>query len=153
MALDSSFEGRQYPPTGPYEVSREKIREFATAIGDTNPAYFVREAAIALGHPDVIAPPTFPVVVSMQAAAQVVADPQLGLDYSRVVHGEQTFSYERPIRAGDLLTVIVTVESIRSAAGNDIITTRGDISTVDGEPVVTARSTLVARGAEREVSA
>lgn len=146
MALDQSFVGRKYPPTPPYEVGREKIREFADAIGDPNPAYRDVEAAQALGYPDVIAPPTFPVVLSMRAGAQVVGDPELGLDYSRVVHGEQRFVYARPVRAGDRLTVTVSVESIRSAAGNDLLTTRGDVATVDGEPVLTAYSTLVARG-------
>ena len=146
MALDQSFVGRKYPPTPPYEVGREKIREFADAIGDANPAYRDVEAARALGYPDVIAPPTFPVVLSMRAGAQVVGDPELGLDYSRVVHGEQRFVYTRPVRAGDRLTVTVSVESIRSAAGNDLLTTRGDVATVDGEPVLTAYSTLVARG-------
>ena len=146
MALDQSFVGRKYPPTPPYEVGREKIREFADAIGDPNPAYRDVEAARALGYPDVIAPPTFPIVLSMRAGAQVVGDPELGLDYSRVVHGEQRFVYARPVRAGDRLTVTVSVESIRSAAGNDLLTTRGDVATVDGEPVLTAYSTLVARG-------
>jgi acyl dehydratase len=150
MALDPSFIGRTYPPTEPYEVGREKIREFADAIGDPHPAYRDPAAAQALGHPDVIAPPTFPVVLSMRAGAQVVLDPDLGLDYSRVVHGEQRFVYTRPVRAGDVLTVTVTVESIRSAAGNDLLTTRGEVSTVDGEPVVTAYSTLVARGTAQE---
>jgi acyl dehydratase len=146
VPLDQSFVGRTYPPTPPYEVGREKIREFAEAIGDANPAYRDPEAARALGHPDVIAPPTFGIVLSMTAGRQVIADPELGLDYSRVVHGEQRFVITRPIRAGDRLTVTVTVENIRSAAGNDMITTRGDVQTVDGEPVFTAYSTLVARG-------
>jgi acyl dehydratase len=146
VPLDQSFVGRTYPATPPYEVGREKIREFAEAIGDDNPAYRDPEAARALGHPDVIAPPTFGIVLSMTAGRQVVADPELGLDYSRVVHGEQRFVIGRPIRAGDRLTVTVTVENIRAAAGNDMITTRGDVSTVDGELVFTAFSTLVARG-------
>ena len=146
MPLDQSFVGRTYPPTPPYEVGREKIREFADAIGDANPAYRDPEAARALGHPDVIAPPTFGIVLSMTAGRQVVADPELGLDYSRVVHGEQRFVSARPVRAGDRLTAVVTVENIRSAAGNDMITTRADVSTVEGEPVFTAYSTLVARG-------
>jgi acyl dehydratase len=146
VALDQSFVGRKYPPTPPYEVGREKIREFADAIGDPNPAYRDVEAARALGYPDVIAPPTFPIVLSMRAGAQVVGDPELRLDYSRVVHGEQRFVYTRPVRAGDRLTVTVSVENIRSAAGNDLLTTRGDVATVDGEPVLTAYSTLVARG-------
>jgi acyl dehydratase len=146
VALDQSFVGRKYPPTPPYEVGREKIREFADAIGDHNPAYRDVEAARALGYPDVIAPPTFPVILSMRAGAQVVGDPELGLDYSRVVHGEQRFVYTRPVRPGDRLTVTVSVENIRSAAGNDLLTTRGEVATVDGEPVLTAYSTLVARG-------
>jgi len=146
VALDQSFVGRKYPPTPPYEVGREKIREFAEAIGDDNPAYRDPEAARALGYPDVIAPPTFPIVLSMRAGAQVVFDPELGLDYSRVVHGEQRFVHSRPVYAGDRLTVSVTVENIRAAAGNDMVTTRGDVSTADGEPVFTAFSTLVARG-------
>jgi len=146
VALDQSFVGRKYPPTPPYEVGREKIREFADAIGDSSPVYRDPEAARALGYPDVIAPPTFPIVLSMRAAAQVVSDPELGLDYSRVVHGEQRFLYARPVRAGDRLTVTVSVESIRSAGGNDLLTTRGDVATVDGEQVLTAYSTLVARG-------
>jgi acyl dehydratase len=153
MPLDPSFEGTSYPPTEPYEVGREKIREFAEAIGDANPAYRDRSVAQSLGHPDVIAPPTFAFVLSSRAAAQVVFDPALGLDYTRVVHGEQRFSYSRPIHAGDVLTVVVTVDSIRSAAGNDILSTRGEISTVDGEHVATALSTLVARGTSAQESA
>lgn len=146
MALDQSFVGRTYPPTPAYEVGREKIREFADAIGDPNPAYRDPDAARALGHPDVVAPPTFPIVLSSRAAAQVIFDPELGLDYSKVVHGEQRFVNTRPVYAGDRLTVVVTVESIRAGGGNDIITTRGDVSTEDGEHVLSAYGTLVARG-------
>jgi acyl dehydratase len=150
MALDPSFIGRQYPPTEPYQVGREKIREFAQAIGDGNPAYRDPAAAQALGYPDVIAPPTFPIVVTMAASRLILADPDLGLDYSKVVHGEQRFSYSRPVVAGDVLQVRVTVENIRAAAGNDLLTTRGEVTTVDGEHVVTAYSTLVARGTAGE---
>jgi acyl dehydratase len=146
MALDQSFVGRTYPPTPAYEVGREKIREFADAIGDLNPAYRDAEAARALGHPDVVAPPTFPIVLSMTASRQVVLDPELGLDYTKVVHGEQRFVNSRPVYAGDRLTVVVTVENIRAGGGNDIITTRGDVSTTDGEHVLSAYGTLVARG-------
>jgi acyl dehydratase len=146
MPLDQSYLGREFPPTAPYEVGREKIREFADAIGDDNPVYRDQEAARALGYPDVIAPPTFAIVVSMRSSAQVVRDPGLGLDYSKVVHGEQRFSYERPIQAGDVLRVVSSVESIRAIAGNDMLTVKGEVRTVQGELVVTAVSTLVARG-------
>ncbi|MEU8550861.1 MaoC family dehydratase N-terminal domain-containing protein [Streptomyces roseoverticillatus] len=148
MALDQSFVGRTYPATEPYEVGREKIREFAEAIGDTNPAYTDPEAAKALGHPDVIAPPTFVFSVTYRAAGAVVSDPQLGLDYSRVVHGDQKFAYARPVRAGDRLTVVSTIESIKSLAGNDVLSIRGDVQDEHGEHVVTAHTTLVARAAE-----
>ncbi|ALC21523.1 MaoC family dehydratase N-terminal domain-containing protein [Streptomyces pristinaespiralis] len=148
MALDQSFVGRTYPPTAPYEVGREKIREFAAAVGDENPAYTDREAARALGHSDVIAPPTFAFTITFKAAEQVTQDPQLGLDYSRVVHREQRFAYVRPLRAGDRLSVTSTIEAIKSLAGNDILDVRGDVHDESGELVVTAWTKLVARAAE-----
>jgi acyl dehydratase len=146
MALDQSFIGRVYPPTAPYEVGREKIREFADAVNDPNPAYRDPGAARALGHDDVIAPPTFAIVLTLPAGHQVIDDPELGIDYSRVVHGEQRFVYRRPVRAGDVLQVVVTVDDIRAAAGNDLVTTRAEVSTVAGEAVLSAFGTLVARG-------
>uniref|UniRef100_A0AAU2VPH2 UPF0336 protein OG398_14955 n=1 Tax=Streptomyces sp. NBC_00008 TaxID=2903610 RepID=A0AAU2VPH2_9ACTN len=148
MALDQSFVGRTYPPTAPYEVGREKIREFAEAVGDTNPAYVDPGAAVALGHSDVIAPPTFVFSITFKAAAQVIEDPQLGLDYSRVVHGDQKFVYVRPVRAGDRLTVVSTIEAVKSMAGNDILDVRGEVHDESGGLVVTAWTKLVARAAE-----
>lgn len=148
MPVDPSYAGRTYPPSPPYEVGVEKIREFATAIGDRNPAFHDRDAARALGHPDVIAPPTFPFVVTFRASRAVIEDPDLGIDYSRVVHGEQRFAYARPVRAGDTLATTVTIESVRSAGGHDMVTTRSEVHAADGELVVTAYSTLVVRGAE-----
>jgi acyl dehydratase len=149
MPIDPSFVGRSYPPTEPYEVGVEKIREFADAIGDPNPVYRDRDAARALGHPDVVAPPTFPFVMTFRASRVVIDDPDLGIDYSRVVHGEQRFVHTRPVRAGERLTTTVSIESIRSAGGHDMVTSRSDVSTPDGEPVVTAYSTLVVRGDEQ----
>jgi acyl dehydratase len=146
VPVDESYKGRVYPPTPPYEVSREKIREFADAINDPNPLYRDRAVAESHGYPDVIAPPTFPIVLTLKAGHQVIADPDFGIDYSRVVHGEQRFVHHRPVHAGDVLQVIVSVDDIRTAAGNDIVTTRAEVSTVDGEQVVTATSTIVARG-------
>ena len=146
MPVDQSFVGRVYPPTPPYRVSREKIREFADAVNDPNPVYRSVEAAQALGHPDVVAPPTFAIVVTLPAGGQFIADPAAGVDYSRVVHGEQRFVHVRPLRAGDEITVTLTVESIRVAAGNEIITHKAEVHTVDGELVTTAFSTIVVRG-------
>ncbi|MEU9151643.1 MaoC family dehydratase N-terminal domain-containing protein [Streptomyces sp. NPDC048417] len=150
MALDQSFVGRTYPPTEPYEVGREKIREFAEAVGDTNPVYSDPEAAKALGYSDVIAPPTFVFSITFRAAGQVVEDPQLGLDYSRVVHGDQKFAYRRPVRAGDRLTVVSTIEAVKSLAGNDVIDIRGDVHDEAGELVVSALTKLVARAADAD---
>src|SRR5437868_3958786 len=146
MSVDPSYIGRVYPPTAPYDVGREKIREFAEAINDWNPAYRDADAARALGHPDVIAPPTFGIILTLKAAGQVIIDPDFGIDYSRVVHGEQRFEHVRPIHAGDVLQVVVTVDDIRVAAGNDIVSTRSEVTTVDGEQVLRAFSTIVARG-------
>jgi acyl dehydratase len=146
MPLDPSFIGRTYPPTDPYEVGREKIREFADAIGDPNPAYRDAETAKALGYADVVAPPTFPIVLSMAAGDQVVEDPELGLDFSRVVHGDQRFTYTRPVVAGDRLVATVTITDIKTVAGNDLITSRADLVTENGEPVVVVHMMLAVRG-------
>lgn len=149
VALDQSFIGRAYPPTPAYEVSREKIREFADAIGATSPLHRDREAARAEGHPDVIAPPTFAIIVSMKAQDVLVNDPELGLDYTKVVHGDQTFTHHRPIIAGDRLVVVLHVDGIVSRMGNDMIFVRAEVGTDDGEVVTTGRSTLVARGTDK----
>ena len=148
MPIDPSHAGRTWPTTDPYEVGIEKIREFADAIGDANPAYRDRAAARALGHRDVIAPPTFPFVLTFKASRVMIDDPELGIDYTRVVHGEQRFAHTRPVYAGDSLTVTVTLESVRSAGGHDMVTSRSDVATVEGEHVATAWSTLVVRGGE-----
>ncbi|GAA2809806.1 MaoC family dehydratase N-terminal domain-containing protein [Saccharopolyspora taberi] len=146
MPLDQSFIGREYPPSQPYEVGREKIREFADAIKDDSPLHRDPEAAKAAGYPDVIAPPTFAVILSMRAHDSIVQDPQLGLDYSRVVHGQQEFVHHRPIQAGDRLVTAVHVDDIKERAGNDFLTLRAEITTVEGERVCTATALLVARG-------
>jgi acyl dehydratase len=147
MALDAGLVGRSYPPSAVYEVGREKIAEFATAIGDPDPAYRDPAAARALGHPDVIAPPTFAIVLSLGAGHVVVEDPDVAIDYSRVVHGEQRFTHHRPVRAGDRLVATASIDAVKTVAGNDMLTTRVDLTTEDGEPVCTTRSMLVARGA------
>lgn len=146
MAINQEFIGRTYPPTEVYSVGREKIREFASALGDTAPCYFDVESARALGYPDLIAPPTFAIVITMQAGGQVIHDPELALDYTRVVHGEQRFVQHRPIFAGDEITSTVSVDSIRSAAGNDMITVKTEVHATDGELVSTVYSLLVSRG-------
>ncbi|WP_409328719.1 FAS1-like dehydratase domain-containing protein [Trujillonella humicola] len=146
MALDAGLVGRSYPPSAVYEVGRVKIAEFAAALGSTDPVHTDVDAARAAGHPDVIAPPTFAIALTLAAAGVVVEDPDVALDYSRVVHGEQRFVHHRPIRAGDRLVAVPTIEAVRTVAGNDLLTTRVDVATEDGEPVCSATSLLVARG-------
>jgi acyl dehydratase len=146
VAINQEFIGRTYPPTEAYSVGREKVREFAKALGDTSPCYFDVESARALGYPDLVAPPTFAITFTMQAAGQVIHDPELGLDYTRVVHGEQRFVQHRPIFAGDEITSTVSVESIRTAAGNDMITVKAQVHATDGELVSTVYTLLVSRG-------
>ena len=145
--VNASFAGRTYPPTPAYEVGREKIREFAEATG-THPAHVDPRAAQALGYRDVIAPPTFAVVIAQRCDRQLVEDPEADIDYSRVVHGEQTFQHHRPIVAGDRLVAVLHVDAIKQAGGHAMVTTRSEIATEDGEAVCTASSTLVVRGAD-----
>jgi acyl dehydratase len=147
MPINPDYLGKTYPPTEPYEVSRVKLREFAEAIGDPNPLYTSREAAQKAGYPDVIAPPTFGVVIAMAAGWQALADPGLNLNYAMAVHGEQRFEYARPLGAGDLVTAEVTISSIRQVGSLGMLTTTTKINTVDGEHVCTAHSTIVERGA------
>jgi acyl dehydratase len=147
MALNRDFIGRTFASDGTFEVGREHIRRFADAIGDSNPIYVDVEAAKAAGHPDVIAPPTFLTTIGMSmAGASPISDPELGLDYSRVVHGEQRFVHHRPVRPGDTLTATTTIEDIRDAGSNELLKMRMDITTTDGELVCEAHNLVVSRG-------
>ncbi len=132
MAVDASLKGRTFPPTAPYPVSQERIAEFARATGsqyDGGPA-----------------PATFPIVVAFSAMTSLMEDPSVGIELHRVVHGEQRFTYTRPVQAGDELTATLTVDTLRQIGGADIIGTRSEITDGDGEPVCTAFATLVHRG-------
>jgi len=146
MAINPDFLGRTFPPSAPYEVSRVKLAEFADAIGDHNPVYRDRAAAQEAGYPDVIAPPTFPIVISMASSSRALAEPGLNLNYAMVVHGEQRFEYSRPLHAGDVVTAAVTISDIRDVGRNSLMTTMTRIDTIEGEHVCTAYSTLVERG-------
>ena len=147
MAINTDYVGRTFDPSEPYEVSRDKIAEFADAIGERSALCRDRAAAQAAGYPDVIAPPTFAIVVSAAGSAKVTHDPGLGVNYAMVVHGEQSFEHARPLRAGDVVVSQSTIESIRPLGTMTMMTTVTEIRTVDGEHVCTARSTLVERGA------
>ena len=146
MALNPDLVGRQYPPSPVYVVGREKVREFAAAINDTNPLSTDLDAARAAGFADLVAPPTFAFEITHVAMGNAMFDPDLGLDYTRVVHGEQRFEYHRPLVAGDEVTVVAMITSIRAAAGNDMLTLRSDVLDPAGDVIVSTHSVIVARG-------
>jgi acyl dehydratase len=137
---------RKYPPVGPYLVGREKIREFADAIGASDRAHRDLTEAQARGYPDLVAPPTFPIVVTLASGRPVFEDPEFGLDFSRVVHGQQRFRYARPVFAGDELTGSCILEDVISRGGSDFVSTRTEVTAPGGEPVLTAWAKLVVRG-------
>ncbi len=147
MAINPDYVGRTFEPSEPYEVSRVKIAEFASAIGEPSPLCRDRAVAQAAGYPDVIAPPTFAIVVTSASSAKLMADPGLGVNYAMVVHGEQSFTHARPLHAGDVVLAQSTIESIKQVRNMTTMATVTEIRTVDGEHVCTARSTLVERGA------
>jgi acyl dehydratase len=135
MALDLALTGRTFTTPAPYHVSAEKIAEFTAAIGadpDETPQ---------------TAPYTFPMVVAFALMGRLMADPSIGIELRNVVHRDERIDQVRPVRAGDVLVGTLTVDSVRAAAGVDMIATRTDISTVDGEAVCTATAMLVHRGA------
>jgi acyl dehydratase len=134
MPLDPGLAGRTLAPTPPYTVSREKIAEFNAAIGaEPLDGGFT-------------APVTFPIVVAFGAMTQLLTDPDVGIQLHNIVHGDQRFEQARPIRAGDALVGTITIDTLRNAAGMDMIGTRTEIATVEGEHVATAYATLVHRG-------
>jgi acyl dehydratase len=145
VPLNQALVGNAYPPVR-YEVGREKLREFAVAVGETDPIYHDEEAARAAGHPDIPAVPTFAIVLSMRAAVAIHGDPELGLDYSRVVHGEQEFVFHRPIRAGDRLLAVAKVASAEAKGRHELLTLQTEVTTEAGEPVCTVTGTLLSRG-------
>lgn len=148
MAVNPALEGRTLAPADAYLVGREKIREFARAVLATNQINLDVSAAQAAGYADLVAPPTFPIVVQEKTLAQLLAEPDAGIDFSRIVHGDQRFAYTRPIVAGDELTAQLTVSAIKSLGGHTMITAVSEITDQTGAHVVTATSTLVVRGDE-----
>jgi acyl dehydratase len=145
MPLNQALVGKAYPAIR-YEVGREKLREFAIAVGETDPIYFDEAAARAAGHPDLPAVPTFAVVLSLRAGQVVYGDPDLGLDYARVLHGEQEFLYHRPIVAGDRLLAAGKVAAASAKGRHELLTLETEITSEAGEPVCTVRATILSRG-------
>ncbi|WBU36956.1 FAS1-like dehydratase domain-containing protein [Homoserinibacter sp. YIM 151385] len=148
MPVNPDLQGRTLPAAAPYLVGREKVREFARAVLADSPLNLDPAAARAAGYPDVVAPPTFPIVVTAATLEQLLALPDADIDFTRVVHGDQRFAYTRPVVAGDELTPQLTVTSVKSLGAHSMITTATEIRDAAGAHVVTATSTLVVRGDE-----
>ena len=143
MPVNPDIVGRVFPPTAPYLVGREKVREFARAVFADDPQHSDPAAARALGYADVVAPPTFAMVVQDLTLKQLLAEPDSGIELSRVLHAEQRFRYSRPIVAGDELTARLAVTGIRTLGANAMITSDAEITDAAGGHVVTATSVLL----------
>jgi acyl dehydratase len=146
VAPDASYVGKSLPPSAPYHVGREKIREFALAIGAGDSVCLDVDAARAAGHPDVVAPPTFSVTFTMPLIEAFLRDPAFGWDYSRMVHGDQSITLHRPIHGGDELVSTIHVEELTARAGSHMLTLRCEIADADGGAVATTRALLVTQG-------
>jgi len=146
MPLNKAFEGREFAESPPYEVTPESIREFADAIGDPNPLYRDETAAKEGGYDAIIAPPTYLTKLNFIYSAEMMLDPDLGLNYALVVHGEQEYEYRRPVKAGDVLVAKPKIASITAKGRNELLVTEAVVSTTAGEQVAVARSTIVSRG-------
>ena len=145
MPVVSTLAGRTFAPTSPHDVSRAEVSRFAASVGEDDPVHHDVEVARERGHRDLPAPPTFAIVVAFEAIGALLADPDVGVRLRDVVHSAQRFVADRPVYAGDELTATLTVESVRTAAGTDLVATRTELTTVAGEHVCTAYATLAHR--------
>jgi acyl dehydratase len=145
MPLNHSLKGKTYQEIE-LEVDRDRVTQFALAVGEDDPRFLDAEAARAEGFPDQVAFPTFPTVVGILASAQIVVDPELGMDYSRVVHGEQSFEWRRPIVVGDRLRATPRIADVYAKGPNEFLVIEAEVRDTDGEVVCVARSTLLSRG-------
>ncbi|HTN55796.1 MAG TPA: MaoC family dehydratase N-terminal domain-containing protein [Microbacterium sp.] len=143
MPVNNELVGREFPPTAPYLVGREKVREFARAVFADAPQHTDVAAAQAAGYADVVAPPTFAMVIQDLTLQQLLAETDSGIVLARTIHAEQRFAYTRPIVAGDELVAKLAVTGIRTLGGNAMITSDATITDAAGEHVVTATSVLL----------
>ena len=135
--------GRALPPSRPYQVGREKVREFALAVGEGASVCTDLEAARAAGHPDLVAPPTFAAAFTLPLVEAFLRDPAVGWDYGRMVHGEQSFTAHRPLYAGDEVVTTLHVDDLRTRAATLFLTLRCEVADAAGQPVLTAVSLMV----------
>jgi acyl dehydratase len=146
MALNADLVGKTYDEID-YTIERDAVNRFVDAIGEEDAIYRDAEAAKAAGYPEQVAPPTFITVIQIMTSGQVVLDQELGLDYSRVVHGEQSYRYERPLVVGDHITATPRLASIETKKSNEFLTIESEVHDASsGGLVLTARSTLISRG-------
>lgn len=146
MPVNPELLGRSFPPTAPYLVGREKVREFARAVFADDPQHTDPSAARALGYSDVVAPPTFAMVIQDLTLQQLLAEPGSGIVLERTIHAEQRFRYSRPIVAGDELTARLSIAGIRAMGAGAMVTSEAEITDAAGEHVVTTTSVLLIGG-------
>jgi acyl dehydratase len=128
-----------------YEVGREKIREYARAVGETDQIYFDRDAARAAGFRDVVAPPMFAVVYSAGSVGPVILDPEVGMDFMRMVHGGQEFVWGEPVCAGDTITTRTTWKDLAERDGRKYYVFESVSNNQDGQEVVRGTWTNIVR--------
>ena len=145
MPVNVDAVGRAYGPSEQYEVSRVKIREFADAVDAKGDEHRDVAAAQAAGFADLVAPTTFAVVIAQRAEFHVLVDPEVGVDFSKVVHADERFTHHRPIVAGDTISTIIHIDNIAQRAGISMVTTRAELVDTDDKPVATVLSTLAVR--------
>ncbi len=145
MPLNTSLVGKEYAPLE-LAVEREHVTRFARAIGEDAAVYLDADAARAAGYPEQLAPPTFVTCMQILASAQAAADPDLGLDYTRVVHGEQAYEWRRPVHVGDALKAVPRIVDIRAKGPLEFLVVQSEITDAAGETVMVARTTLLSRG-------
>ncbi|WP_292836443.1 MaoC family dehydratase N-terminal domain-containing protein [Microbacterium sp.] len=146
MSVNTDLVGRAFAPTAPYLVGREKVREFARAVFAEDPQHVDPAAARALGYPDVVAPPTFAMVIQDLTLQQLLAEPDSGIALERTVHAEQRFRYTRPIVAGDELVAQLEITNVRPFGTGAMVTSVAEITDAAGAHVVTATSVLLIGG-------
>lgn len=148
MPVNPELLGREFPPTQPYLVGREKVREFARAVFADAPEHVDPEAARSLGYADVVAPPTFAMVIQDLTLQQLLAEPDSGIALERTIHAKQSFRWTRPIVSGDELTGRMTVTGLRAMGAGAMVTSETEITDGEGGHVVTASSVLLIGGDE-----
>jgi acyl dehydratase len=145
VAIETSAIGKSYPPVT-YAVGREKVREFAAAVGETNPLYSDVEVARAAGYADVVAPPMFAVVYSSRAVGPAVLDPEVGINFAMLVHGAQEFRWGPLVVAGDEIATKATVKDISKRGDMGFYVFESVSTNQRGETVCTGTWTNIVRG-------